>query len=173
MNLRLWCAAASALLFCACSGNGTRDGMVYRDGSWYAPAGEGRGDYYTSSPRAPDAIDYPYDFGIGLVPFAGYCPVRYRYCSSFWSYDPFYDPYWAQPWIYYRPPSRPHRPRQAPLPGGVVGEEVEPAPARGARQEQPRPQSRDERPMRTPQSRESDGEPRQRRRPNPADGGPR
>src|SRR5688572_28814652 len=125
--------AACVLLLSACASTGTRDGLVYRDGSWYSPAGDGRGDYYTSS-RDTDAWDHPYHFGIGITRYGGYCPVRYRYCSSFWAdpffnpyfgayYDPFYNPYWYQPWIYYRPHPHPH-PRRRPADPGPQPETV-------------------------------------------------
>lgn len=98
--------ATTCLLLSACASTSTRDGLVHRDGSWYSPADAGRGDYYTGA-RHDAAWDHPTDFGIGLVPFGGYCPVRYRYCTSFWA-DPFYDPFWYYSWIYYRPAPRPH-----------------------------------------------------------------
>ena len=102
--------AGAALLLSACAGTGTRDGMVYRDGSWYSPADAGRGDYYTGASHAHDTYyDWPWAWSVGFVPYGGYCPVMYRYCTSFWA-DPFYGPvgapYAYQPW----PIRRPHRP---------------------------------------------------------------
>jgi hypothetical protein len=106
---------ACALLLSACASTGTRDGMVLRDGSWYSPGGDGRGDYYTAAPRRDPAYDWPWDYSVGLVPFGGYCPVRYRYCVSAWDspvwyYGPYYgDPYWYPAWVYlYRSPRHPH-----------------------------------------------------------------
>ena len=109
--------AACALLASACASTGMRAGMVERDGSWYSPAHDGYGDYYTDF-EADYARDWPWDFRVGLVSRGGYCPARYRYCTSLWDpffgaawhygyyspyYDPFYDPYWYQPWLYYAP----------------------------------------------------------------------
>ena len=39
---KLMLVAVSALLLGACASSGSREGMVYRDGSWYAPAEDGR-----------------------------------------------------------------------------------------------------------------------------------
>ncbi len=158
--------AASVLLLSACASTGTRDGLVYRDGSWYAPAADGRGDYYTGSPYG-EAWDHPYNFSVGMVPFGGYCPVRYRYCTSFWSdpffgprygayYDPFYNPYWYQPRVYYRSAPR-HRPR-APVADFRPGDYGTHTPARREPTERPQPRSWEE--ERPPTS--SDERPRRR-----------
>src|SRR6478752_3495964 len=77
---------ACALLLSACAGTTTKDGLVYRDGSWYSPAREGHGDYYTGRERHyPAAYDVPWAWSVGFVPYGGYCPIEYRYCTSFWS----------------------------------------------------------------------------------------
>ena len=89
---RIFFIAAAALLLSACTSTQTRDGMVYRDGSWYAPAEAGRGDYYTGASHEHDGYyDWPWAWSVGFVPYGGYCPVMYRYCTSFWA-DPFYGP---------------------------------------------------------------------------------
>jgi len=116
---RMLLLAASALLLSACASSGMRDGMVYRDGSWYAPASEGRGDYYTGVRHDHDAYyDWPWAWSVGYVPYGGYCPVRYRYCTSFWAdayYGPGFYPWGYQPWVYYQPRPR-HRPHNAETP---------------------------------------------------------
>jgi hypothetical protein len=112
---RMLFIAAGSLLLAACASTGTRDGMVYRDGSWYSPAGEGHGDYYTGVSHDHDYYyDWPWAWSVGYVPFGGYCPVQYRYCTSFWAdawYWPGYYPWGYQPWVYYphRPTHRRHR----------------------------------------------------------------
>lgn len=95
------------------------DGLRYADGSYYAPAGDGRGDYYVG--RAYDHVRYLGDpfFDDYLWPyggpwyggwygsrFDGYCSVRYRYCPGIgwgWS-DPFprhgFAIYFGDPWGY-------------------------------------------------------------------------
>src|SRR5688572_1354570 len=102
-NMRTIALVAATLLLSACAGTGTRDGLVYRDGSWYAPAEAGRGDYYTGASHAHDHHYYasPWAWSVGFVPFGGYCPVMYRYCTSFWAdawYAPLGYPYAYQPW---------------------------------------------------------------------------
>jgi hypothetical protein len=100
----LW-IAASALLLSACASTNTRDGMVYRDGSWYAPAADGHGDYYTGASHDHDHYyDVPWAWSVGFVPYGGYCPVMYRYCTSFWAdsfYGAGYYPWGYQPWVYH------------------------------------------------------------------------
>ena len=106
---------ASVLLLSACAGTTTRDGLVYRDGSWYSPAADGRGDYYTgSSPtHHHHAYDWPWAWSVGFVPYGGYCPAMYRYCTSFWaepwySYHAGYYPY-GYAWVPRPGPRRHHR----------------------------------------------------------------
>jgi hypothetical protein len=97
---------AALLLLGGCATQGTHEGMSWRDGSWYSPARDGHGDYYTANPHhAPDAYDVPWAWSVGFVPFGGYCPAAYRYCTSFWA-DPWYSAAW-DPWYYpfaYVPP---------------------------------------------------------------------
>src|SRR5688572_10394571 len=180
MNMKLF-LAAGVLLLSACASTSTRDGLVYRDGSWYSPAADGRGDYYTG--RYRDAWDHPYDFSIGVVPYGGYCPVRYRYCTSFWRdpffgprfghydpfynryYDPFYNPYWYRPWVYYRPVPRHHHRRRPPVhpgPGANIGPAT-PRPIVVEPRERPQPRAWEERPQARKLDRDSDAE-RPRRR---------
>ena len=177
MNTKIFLAAGVLLLSaCASTSTSMRDGLVHRDGSWYSPAADGRGDYYTDL-RYGEAWDHPYNFSVGVVPYGGYCPVRYRYCTSFWAdpffgprfgyYDPFYNPYWYRPWVYYRPVQRHHRrrPHTNPGPGintgsGTTGVTVvDPR----ERTERPRPQPWEERPPARRLERDSDSE-RPRRR---------
>ena len=105
---------ASVLLLSACAGSTARDGLVYRDGSWYSPASEGHGDYYTGTQRQhPMAYDVPWAWSVGFVPYGGYCPVEYRYCTSFWAdpwfasaYYPGYYPYYQYIHVARHPPRR-------------------------------------------------------------------
>jgi len=93
--------AVAALLLGACASTGTHPGMVWRDGSWYAPASEGRGDYYTGNEARPDrAYDWPWGWSVGFVPFGGYCPVQYRYCTSFWADSWYGGPGYYFPYAY-------------------------------------------------------------------------
>jgi hypothetical protein len=134
MKTRTIGLAACALLLSACTSAGVRYGMVERDGDWYSPAADGRGDYYTSM-FDERVRDWPWDMRVGIAPFSGYCPVRYRYCTSMfadpfygpwwtsWYYSPFhgpyYDPFWYQPWVYYPPkPRRLHADFDGPPPVG-------------------------------------------------------
>jgi hypothetical protein len=102
--------ATLVLLLAGCAGHGTHEGMAWRDGSWYSPARDGHGDYYTANPRRPpDAWDVPWAWSVGFVPYGGFCPAAYRYCTSFWA-DPWYSAAW-NPWYYpfaYVPRHRPH-----------------------------------------------------------------
>jgi hypothetical protein len=143
--------AAGALLLSGCASTSTHEGMVYRDGSWYAPATDGRGDYYTASPRPyyGSAYDYPFDFSVGLVPFGGYCSVAYRWCA----YGPYYyDLYWYQPWVYYQRP-RHARHREDSFVGLEPDDGTQPlSPTRQTR-ERSWPDSRTERPIREPRTR--------------------
>jgi hypothetical protein len=164
--------ATTALLLSGCATTATREGMVYRDGSWYAPASDGRGDYYTSSPRREygygHAFDYRYDFSIGIVPYGGYCPVQYRWCTSYWGY---YEPYWYQPWVYYQnPPRRPRHRREVAIEGGEAGPEVEPTlmPRGSEGRERTRPAGWEERPGAGTRSGRGEG---RRRRGGTTDGG--
>ena len=94
---------ASVLWLSACAGTNTRDGLVYRDGSWYSPAREGHGDYYTGRGRhAADFYDVPWAWSVGFVPFGGYCPIAYRYCTSFWA-DPWFGAAWYPGYYPYYP----------------------------------------------------------------------
>ena len=146
ISLAVRLMALAAVLAVGCTSTGSRDGMVYRDGSWYSPAGDGRGDYYTGSPRYEEGWDYGTGFGVGIVPFGGYCPVRYRYCTSFWPdpfyYGPIYDPFYDPLIVYYRAP-RPHRapPPRHPLTGVEPGEDspLPPPPRDALPSPQPRP----------------------------------
>ena len=111
---------AAALLLAGCASTGTRDGLVYKDGSWYSPAREGHGDYYTGASRRhhDHYYDVPWAWSVGFVPYGGYCPAMYRYCTSFWA-DPYYSAGWY-PWYYpvavYVPrPRRPHQDGPAPI----------------------------------------------------------
>src|SRR5215213_7268883 len=85
--------AACVLLLSACTSTGARYGMVQRDGGWYSPAVDGRGDYYASQLDYYEARDWPWDLQLGITPFSGYCPARFRYCTSLYA-DPFYSPLW-------------------------------------------------------------------------------
>ena len=97
---RITWVAMAALLLGACASSGTHPGMVYRDGSWYAPGVDGGGDYYTGvEPSRAGAYDWPWAWSVGFTPYGGYCPPQYRYCTSFWA-DPwygygFYRPYYG------------------------------------------------------------------------------
>ena len=128
---------AATLLLSACAGTTTRDGLVYRDGSWYSPATEGRGDYYTGTRhRHYDAWDWPWAWSVGFVPYGGYCPAMYRYCTSFWA-DPWYGYYSG--YYAYQPRPVPRRPPpfgQGPVAGGP-DEGGTPSP--GTRPDRPRP----------------------------------
>ena len=160
---RITWMAMSALLLGACASSGTHQGMVYRDGSWYSPAEAGRGDYYTAMPRShyDYGYDHPYYYGIGLVPYGAYCPVQYRWCTSYW---PVYDP-WYQPWAYYQHPRRHHyRDRHEDLAGPGFEDEDEDAPTPRTREprERTRPDVGQARPTRTPRSARTGGEGRRR-----------
>ena len=133
---------AAILLLSACAGTSTRDGLVYRDGSWYSPAAAGRGDYYTGSEHNHDHHHFyaPWAWSVGFVPYGGYCPVMYRYCTSFWA-DPWYGyqvGYYAYPYAYV-PRPHPRRHHRASLMerdafGGDASEAAPPsAPTAGAR----------------------------------------
>src|SRR6478609_3925594 len=145
---------ACALLLSACAGTTTKDGLVYKDGSWYSPASEGHGDYYTGRERHyPDAYDVPWAWSVGFVPYGGYCPAAYRYCTSFWadpwfaaSYYPGYYPYYT--YLHARRPIR----RRDPM-VSLFDEQVEPMDARdpASRPRQPRdPEARMQRRSRSP-----------------------
>lgn len=97
------------------------DGLSYADGSYYAAAGEGRGDYYVG--RSYDNVRYVGDpffddflwlydggpwvggwYGSPFYGYGGYCSVRYRYCPpGGWGWaDPFprydFQLYFGDPW---------------------------------------------------------------------------
>ena len=113
---------AAALALSACASQHTHDGMSWQDGSWYSPAHDGHGDYYTrSAPRPPEVYDVPWAWSVGFVPYGGFCPAAYRYCTSFWA-DPWYSAAW-NPW--YQPfayvPR--HRPRPVMPPSTTMSNE--------------------------------------------------
>jgi hypothetical protein len=122
---------AMALLLGGCASSGMHQGMVYRDGSWYAPGVDGGGDYYTGvEPRHSGAYDWPWAWSVGFTPYGGYCPVQYRYCTSFWA-DPWYGYGFYRPHIVAWQPWRGHR-RHAP--GSALDHEPEsPLAERGPR----------------------------------------
>lgn len=120
-------------------------GLRYQDGSYYSPAGEGRGDYYVGvEPQRSyylyDDFDLFFDGGYGWYgsPFyshGGYCSVRYRYCPR-WAWGSGYgspygetgfqlyfgsprDPYWGRD--YYPPPPYRHGRRPPPPQSGLGG----------------------------------------------------
>lgn len=95
------------------------NGLVYEDGSYYSPVGEGQGDYYVG--RAYDRVRYVGDpffdefdwlygggpwyggwYGSPFYGYGGYCSVRYRFCPRGGWADPFprYDfgLYFGDPW---------------------------------------------------------------------------
>ena len=82
------------------SGGYAENGTVYRDGSYYSPAGDGRGDYYYApEPSRFDDGYGVYGFGfdpffgaIGLSGFDGYCSVQYRNCAAY-DFGSFYQPF--------------------------------------------------------------------------------
>ena len=163
-------AAASALLLSACASSGMRAGMGY------SPAAQGRGDYYTGAPDYRGATDWPWDFRVGLVSWGGYCPVRYRYCTTLWAdpfysgawygyfYSPFYDPFWNQPWLYFHRSPQPRYDAVPTLPIAGRAPVRTPPPA-----ERPRPQAWEERPA--PRTGGGFGTPRPRARaPRPIGG---
>jgi hypothetical protein len=139
---RMMLATMAALLLGGCASSGARDGLVYRDGSWYAPASEGRGDYYTGVERRHDmAYDWPWAWSVGFVPYGGYCPVMYRYCTSFWAGDPFYSgPGYYYPYWYAWHPRGGHRhrssqePEETPLAERVSRRHREPGEPRSFRE---------------------------------------
>jgi len=106
--------AATLMVLAGCASQATHNGMRWQDGSWYSPAHDGHGDYYTANPRRPpEAYDVPWAWSVGFVPYGGFCPAAYRYCTSFWA-DPWYSAAW-NPWYYpfaYVPPR--HRPMPRP-----------------------------------------------------------
>ena len=95
------------------------NGMVYQDGSYYSPVGEGQGDYYVG--RADDRTRYLGDpffdefdwlygggpwvggwYGSPFYGYGGYCSVRYRHCPRGGWADPFprydFSLYFGDPW---------------------------------------------------------------------------
>src|SRR5205085_5336821 len=101
---------ATTLLLAGCASAGNDNGMVRRDGSWYSPATDGHGDYYTGSDHRYLAAE-PWAWSVGFAPYDGYCSVIYSYCTSFWGYSPWapyggYSP-WAWAWV---PPTHHRRP---------------------------------------------------------------
>ena len=124
VRLTLCAALLAALGGCASyDSRYYRDDVVYEDGSYYAPAADGEGDYY----YAPDDDAYGYDNwndwgygpgyppyflagpGYGVAGFNGYCSVAYPACLPWWtgSYiDPRYRYWfgigWGTGWSPYR-----------------------------------------------------------------------
>jgi hypothetical protein len=96
MNMKLaTVVSALALGLGGCASDpGMGDGMVYRDGGYYAPAREGYGDYYVAPEEPDDWYGDDAFYGAGYDPFvfgpswygggSGYCSVRYRFCPSGW-----------------------------------------------------------------------------------------
>jgi hypothetical protein len=85
----------------------TYNGMIYQDGSYYAPPADGNGDYYVAPEPQPYYYGDPYFYGPYGDPFwwppfgAGWgghpCSAMYRFCplwESRW-YDPWYDPWYT------------------------------------------------------------------------------
>ena len=187
MGIRLAAASiflAAGLVGCATDPNGMR----YVDGSYYAPVGDGQGDYYVG--RSYDNRRYlgdPYfdDFfwlysggpwyggwyGSPYPRYGGYCSARYRYCDPFPHYGfPVYfgDPwYYADPWYYGRhdrrqPPSR----RISRPPVHRVDDPTDNNPPDGPRYPERTPERREQRspPRRDPMAEDNDDDaPRARR----------
>jgi hypothetical protein len=106
---RIMWVAMTALLLGACATGGTHQGMVYRDGSWYAPGVDGGGDYYTGVDHSHDGVyDWPWAWSVGFTPYSGYCPARYRYCTSFWA-DSWYGYGFYRPYALAWQPQHGHR----------------------------------------------------------------
>lgn len=115
----------------------------YEDGSYYSAGDGDGGDYYYAAQPREDFYPPPGFYGLG---YSGYCPVRYRYCPTWfgfggawvpgpgWRYDPFFEPYY-DPW--YRPYPRRHehrRPPTRPMPPPVAqGPWSRPGPGRQQR----------------------------------------
>ena len=157
---RILLVAATTLLLGACASNGMRDGLVYRDGSWYSPGADGRGDYYTGVEHHHDmAYDWPWAWSVGFVPYGGYCPAMYRYCTAFWA-DPWYG------WGLYYPyplawqPGHRHRHHADEAPPVAESEPVERMRRDPAERRAPRERSGGP----APGPRQDGGEPRPRRR---------
>jgi len=104
---------AATLALAACAGTSTKDGLVYRDGSWYSPAAGGHGDYYTGRERHYyGGYYYPWAWDVGFASYGGYCPIEYRYCTSFWA-DPWFGamvyPGYYRPFVFAYAPQRMRR----------------------------------------------------------------
>jgi hypothetical protein len=113
---------AAMLALSGCAGQHTRDGMSWQDGSWYSPAHDGHGDYYTrSASHPPEVYDVPWAWSVGFVPYGGFCPAAYRYCTSFWA-DPWYSAAW-NPWYYPYAYVPRHRPRPVMPPSATMSNE--------------------------------------------------
>lgn len=116
---------AAGLGACASAPEGLRHG----DGSYYAGAGDGRGDYYVG--RSYDNVRYVGDpffddfywlhggggwydgwYGSPFYGYGGYCSVRYRYCPpGGWGWaDPFprydFQLFFGDPWRHHARRSR-------------------------------------------------------------------
>lgn len=116
-SVMVFLALAGALGGCAMQSQSLR-GHQYVDGSYYAPGDGHAGDYYYApDPRDSMVLPPGYHFAYGWpgLGYTGYCPARYRYCPSYFSFrtrypygfgwhDPFYSEY-----FFYRPlPRRRH-----------------------------------------------------------------
>ena len=88
IRLAILCLLLSGGLGCATQPTTGRS-HHYADGSYYAPGDGAGGDYYYA-PEPRDFMVLPpgYHFGAGWpgLGYTGYCPARYRYCPSYFSF---------------------------------------------------------------------------------------
>lgn len=142
-------------------------GDRYEDGSYYSAGDGDGGDYYYAPRPREDFYPPPGFYGLG---YSGYCPVRYRYCPTWfgfgggwalrsgWVYEPFYDP-WYRPFPrrheHRRPPTRPATP-----PPAAPGPWSRPGPGRQQRAPEEPARRRIE-----PETQENEGGERRRGRP--------
>jgi hypothetical protein len=146
--------AAAGLGLGGCATTPYADGMRYDDGSYYAPAREGYGDYYVApEPVQPGWNDPFYDpfYDPFFSPFyydpfwagpgwgGGYCSVRYRVCPSWgWSLGGYYEPWFGygggryEPWRHASWPAGAPRHRRAPQPAPLGAGMPVPSDARQA-----------------------------------------
>lgn len=145
-------------------------GDRYEDGSYYSAGDDDRGDYYYAPQPRDDLYPPPGFYGFG---YPGYCPVRYRYCPTWfgfgggwalgggWVYQPYYDPFY-DPW--YQPYPRRHDHRRPPArstpPPVAQGPWSRPPPGR-----QERSPSEPARPRIDPEPRDAEDGGRRRGRP--------